>query len=62
MVSWSDVLFSLGTEPTINVYVPIFSPRKDLVGVLSAEFKINSIFSTISKLEITKTHKAYCKP
>ncbi len=59
MVSWSDVLFSLGTEPTINVYVPIFSPRKDLVGVLSAEFKINSIFSTISKIGNNKDAQAY---
>lgn len=58
-VSWSDVSFSLNSEPSITVNVPIFSVRKDLVGVLSAEFRINEVLSTISGIGITGDSQIY---
>lgn len=58
-VSWSDVAFSNKAEPTITVNIPVFSPARDVVGVLSGEFKINSIFNTISSIGIGEEVQAY---
>lgn len=49
-ISWSEVSLSNRTVPSITINVPVISPVGDIIGVVSAEFKINSIFSAISNI------------
>lgn len=49
-ISWSEVLLSNKTVPSITINVPVISPIGDIIGVVSAEFRINSIFSAISNI------------
>lgn len=46
--SWSKVFISEKFEPVITYNVPVYSLRKEIIGVLSSTFIVSAIFKTVA--------------
>lgn len=51
-VAWSEVTISSKLEPSITLNFPLFSPAKELIGVVSAVISVSPIFKTLADVEV----------
>lgn len=51
-ISWSKVFVSEKFEPLIILNVPVFSAKKEIIGVVSATLSVSPIFKALSNVDV----------